>query len=328
MKKSVLALVTILITAISIIAPVNVFADSVPNQIRVTTTPPQPGFAWYIEDLYVGSKRTENGQVAYCLDYNLAAPSYTIVNRAGEMDAGMAYIIENGFPIKNITGDSNKDYYITQVAVWWYLDLTAGGQNLQQYQKNSNSVVVPYIKNLVNGAIAARNRGYVNPAVTASVGSNELKKNGDFYISEEITVNTTNLDNYKAALVNAPQGSFTADINGNRKEVFAQGEKLRVYIPAASLVNQNVSFKVNLSGTKNVNKVHRYFRENAGEQDILLAVLYPEPKATATELVLNANYEVEVPNTSSNLVIMYIIGGLLIISGLGFVTLYAKKQNK
>ena len=42
------------------------------------------------------------------------------------MNAGVAYILENGYPNKHFTGDSNKDYYITQLAVWWYLDDTTG----------------------------------------------------------------------------------------------------------------------------------------------------------------------------------------------------------
>ena len=58
----------------------------------------------------------------------------------------------NGYPNKSFTGDRLKDYYITQTALWWYLDDTAGGTNLGNSFKTNGSDpynLRPYIKDLV-----------------------------------------------------------------------------------------------------------------------------------------------------------------------------------
>ena len=46
----------------------------------------------------------------------------TLVKNSSIIDNGLIYILRNGYPEKSITGDNDKDYYITQTAVWWYLD--------------------------------------------------------------------------------------------------------------------------------------------------------------------------------------------------------------
>ena len=66
MKKLFKSLLAILITVISVLSLTTpVLAASVPESIRVITTPPQPGNSWYIEDLYVGTKITTTGEAAY-----------------------------------------------------------------------------------------------------------------------------------------------------------------------------------------------------------------------------------------------------------------------
>lgn len=328
MKKVFKSFLAVIIAVATIVAPVlTVFAETVPESIHVVTTPPQPGNSWYIENLYVGNKTITGGGVAYCLNYHLNTPLDTTVTLKNEMDAGMAYIIENGFPNKSITGNNDKDYYITQVAVWWYLDETTGSDNLSAENKASNSEVVPYIRSLVTGAIDAKNRGYKNPTISASINNNNLVINGEYFKSEEITVNTTDVDTYTVELVNAPSGSYTADLEGNKKETFNASEKFVVYVPANSVGKDNSSFTVKLVGNGKAYKVYEYLRQNDGEQNILPSILYPTELTTNTELALNVYPEIEVPNTGSNLILMYIIGSLLIITGLVFVRSYAK-DNK
>ena len=55
----------------------------------------------------------------------------------GEAPAAIAYILSNGYPRTSITGDSDKDYYITQAALWWYMDLHMGGHNLPESFKTT-----------------------------------------------------------------------------------------------------------------------------------------------------------------------------------------------
>ena len=66
--------------------------------------------------------KTSDDVVAYCMDNTKAWPSAegTEMTLAGEADAGIKYILENGYPNKTITGNSEYDRYITQGAVWMY----------------------------------------------------------------------------------------------------------------------------------------------------------------------------------------------------------------
>ena len=67
--------------------------------------------------------------------------------------------MEHGYPKTSITGDSSKDYYITQTAVWWYLDDTTGSSNLTKAFKETSSDpnnIRKYVKDLVAGAKQAR----------------------------------------------------------------------------------------------------------------------------------------------------------------------------
>ena len=71
--------------------------------------------------------------------------------------------MEHGYPKASITGDSSKDYYITQTAVWWYLDDTTGSSNLTRAFKETASDpnnIRKYVKELVAGAKQAKANGY------------------------------------------------------------------------------------------------------------------------------------------------------------------------
>ena len=79
----------------------------------------------YIAGFNFSYKVTADGRYLYCLNYHKkTAQNVTadVIKNSGNVDGGVLYILKNGYPNKSITGDNDKDYYITQVAVWWYLD--------------------------------------------------------------------------------------------------------------------------------------------------------------------------------------------------------------
>lgn len=324
--KLLKSLLAIVITIISFISPAVVLADTLPSSIHVVTTPPQPGNTWYVENLETGTKTIDGGGVAYCLDYHKNTPLDTTVTLGSELDAGLAYIIQNGFPNKSITGDNNKDYYITQVAIWMYLDEVHGMNNLKDAVMDPSKDVLTYARKLVDAAKTAK---YKNPSIAISVDNKKLSISEDknYFVSDAITVNAVDVDSFKVSLVGAPEGSYTTDVNGNKKDTFTSGEKVVVYVPADT---ENVNFKITATATVNNNKVYRYNAAASGEQDILPAIIYPESKTVSSEMELNVEIEeiIEVPDTNTNPIFMYIFGGLLTISGIGFARNYAKKTNK
>ena len=80
----------------------------------------------YIDNIHYGKLTSSLGGYVYCRDMNLGIPYGVTMTLEGEAPAPIAYILSNGYPRTNITGDSDKDYYITQAALWWYMDLHMG----------------------------------------------------------------------------------------------------------------------------------------------------------------------------------------------------------
>lgn len=253
------------------------FAE-VPNKIDVTSTAATKG---YIGDtVNFGTKSLNDGSVAYCLDYHKLTPDHAVGTLAGEMDAGMAYLIENGYPQKTIMGNKNIDYYITQVAIWWYLDETTGSTNLDNAFKTTDADpqnLRPTIKKLVENAIVAKNKGYKNPKLSATITNRQLTISSDqkYYISDEIKVNLTDLENYTVSLTSAPEGSYITDKTGNKKTTFQNNETFRVYVKKDDQKLQKSDVKIKITSKTTFNKVYKYTPENEVEQRILTAILYP-----------------------------------------------------
>ena len=109
----------------------------------------------YIAGVYFTDKTTKDGKYLYCLDLpkNTAANiTANLVRDSKYIDGGLIYILANGYPEKSITKDNQKDYYITQTAVWWYLDEVYGTSNLGNEFKTTgddSSNLRKYVKQLV-----------------------------------------------------------------------------------------------------------------------------------------------------------------------------------
>ena len=155
-KKISKILLALLITITSFFTTIGNALAEVPNRIDVTSTAATKG---YIGDtVNFGTKSLSDGSVAYCLDYHKLTPDHAIGTLAGEM-----------------TGNKAIDYYITQIAIWWYLDETTGSTNLNEAFKTTDSDpqnLRPTIKKLVEDAKAAKNKGYKNPKISATISNN------------------------------------------------------------------------------------------------------------------------------------------------------------
>ena len=150
----------------------------------ITTTGDSTTLPGYVAGVYFGTKKSTDGKYLYCTDIHKSTPKNMKLTRSGTMDAGMTYIMLNGYPNKKFTGNSSYDYYITQTAVWWYLDSTTGTNNLSNAFKTNGSDphnLRPYIKKLVQDGIAAKNKGYAKPSVTLTASSTAIKKASDGY---------------------------------------------------------------------------------------------------------------------------------------------------
>lgn len=326
-KTKILHTLLVAITTFFAVAT-NVYAE-VPSQIEISSS---AAVKRYIgENTNFGTKTLADKTLAYCLDYHKQTTQNTTATLVGEMDAGIVYLIESG---QNITGDQEKDYFITQTAIWWYLDDTTGSKNLDEAFKTTDSDpenLRPYIQKLVENAKIAKKNGYPNPQISTIINRDlTISEDKKYYLSEEIKVNLVDADTYTVSLKNAPAGSSIRDQAGNIKTTFGKNETFRVYIPATITEEEKQNIKVSVSTTTTYNKVYEYAPPTTEEQNLVPAILYPTTVTKDAELLLTVkDYpEVIVPNTNSNSTMMYILGTLIILSTMGFVIYNGKaKQN-
>ena len=78
---------------------------------------------------YYATDEFNNKYTIYCLDKDKEwASGYTITKDSEPLNAGYSYIVQNGYPTRSLTGNDAYDNYLTQIAVWWYQDLSEGGE--------------------------------------------------------------------------------------------------------------------------------------------------------------------------------------------------------
>lgn len=246
----------------------------------------------YVAGTYFSIKKTTSGEYVYCLDIHKGTAANITAKLVGKKDAGLAYILENGYPNKSFTGERKKDYYITQTAVWWYLDSTTGSSNLGQSFKTDGSDpynLRPYIKKLVTNAKKAQKKGYAKTTLKLSINNTKLSlsKDGKYFISEEISVTSSNIDKYTVNLTNAPTGTVTIDLNGNKKKKFKASEKFQVRVPVSKVTEISSKFKVTATATGTIKKAYEYQPTDQSMQSVMPAILEKEETTKESTLTLN-----------------------------------------
>ena len=206
----------------------------------------------------------------------------------GEAPAAIAYILSNGYPRTSITGDSDKDYYITQAALWWYMDLHMGGHNLPDSFKTTGSDpynLRQYIINLVNGA--EQITSYATPAIKLINNDNTLNLSSDksYYESNVISAKTLyTTGNYTISLENAPSGTTVVNATtGVVQTSFAPSESFKVRVPASSVDIGSLNIKIKATATGSINKAYMYKSSDPTKQSVFGSLLYPDTSTVTDE---------------------------------------------
>ena len=236
----------------------------------------------YIAGVYFSKKQTTDGKPLYCLDMpkttaqNVKA---TLVKNSKYTDGGLVYILKNGYPNKSITGDDQKDYYITQTAVWWYLDEVHGTTNLGEQFKSEGSDnygLRKYVKNLVNEGVKHKSDATAGTP-TLKLTTNNIAMNlvDGYYKSSAISAQAENLDSYKVTLSNAPAGTViekngsTTNYSGEF-EVKAK-ESFTIKVPESKITEKSLSIKISANGVGNAQyKAYEYQPVDKSMQNVAL----------------------------------------------------------
>jgi uncharacterized surface anchored protein len=218
----------------------------------------------YIAGVTFNYKQTTDGQYLYCLNIHKNTAQNvkaTLVKNSSTIDGGLVYILKNGYPNKDITGDKDKDYYITQTAVWWYLDKTTGSTNLGERFKSTgddNYDLRKYVKQLVNDGYSHRNDsvGITDTKLTiAATSDNSMTLSDNYYVSNTIKATTiSNVSSYKVTLTDAPSGTKIVKSDGTEETYSSaftvkSSESFKVKVPASAVTATSLSIKVTAKAT-------------------------------------------------------------------------------
>ena len=253
----------------------------------------------YIAGVSFSYKVTTDGKYLYCLNIHKETAQNvqaTLVKNSSYINGGVVYILKNGYPNKSITGDKDKDYYITQTALWWYLDKTTGSTNLGEQFKQDGSDphgLRQHVINLVNEGYNHRNDNIETKELKLAidaVGGKSMTLSNNYYVSNEIKATAIqNLNSYNVTLENAPAGTviekagqainYTGAFNVKANETF------RVKVPAAS-INATASIKV-VAKAKGVTRYTAFEYKPADNNMQHVALFEKEEKEVSSNITLD-----------------------------------------
>ena len=205
----------------------------------------------------------------------------TLVSNSKYTDGGLVYILKNGYPNKSITGDNQKDYYITQTAVWWYLDEVHGTTNLGDQFKNSGSDsygLRKYVKNLVTEGVKHKgdSTSLANTKLKLSTSDITMKLKDNYYVSDAIKASVAeNVSTYKVTLSGAPAGTIIEknDTKSNYNGEFSvnKDESFKIMVSKDKMTEKSLSIKINATAVGTAEyKAYEYQPVDKSMQNVAL----------------------------------------------------------
>ena len=252
----------------------------------------------YIAGVSFSYKRTSSIDYYYCLNIHKKTAQNVeakLVKSGSVVDGGIVHILKNGYPYKSITGDKDKDFYITQTAVWWYLDNTTGSHNLGEQFKETGSDAYNlrrYVKALVQEGMNHRNDSLniIDTKLVLGTTSNKLTLQGSNFESTDIKATTiSNVNNYKVTITGIPSNTKIvkggSEFTYNGEFTVNANESFKLRIPASSINDVQSTIKVNAKATGNVQyKGYEYSPVNKDMQNV--AIVEPVQENVSSNVTL------------------------------------------
>ncbi len=288
-KVGMLSLIIMMIGSFFSGLVLNVEASSVPKSFTATSEKYLDG---YIAGYHFGKKKNSAGGYVYCNNIHKGTPHGEKMTLVGQAPAGIAYILSNGYPSKSITGNSDYDYYITQAAVWWYLDDTTGSNNLSKSFKTTGSDshgLRKYVKSLVAAAKKVKSYSTASLKVNNASSAMTLSSDKNYYVSNSIGVTAKSVSGkYSVSLSGAPSGTRIVNASTLRDaSSFATNEKFKIMVPVSSAQNLKTTITVNVKATGKVDKAYEYKSSDSSVQNVYGKALYPTTSNLSAKTTLN-----------------------------------------
>ena len=251
---------------------------------------------------------------------------------------GLVYIILNDNIVEKNKlsipyGDTAEamNYYLAQVAIWYYIDEVNGNDyNFSQDEKtviNSDPTYGPVIKNLVEGAKAYQDTTSTDNYITVDESNISYSIIGDYIETSVITPIGSNsyFENYSVQADDSTSNIEILDTNGNPVTgLINANEGFKVRIPVSATQNNDFNLPITIVGYFSNNyDAYVYIPNNSEAQRALLGKL--ERVSTPTTFYLKAP-TLNVPDTDSTSYLVYGIGALVLIAGIVLIVV-AKRPN-
>ncbi len=249
-----------------------------------------------IMDSFIGDKNdftafaTTNGIIVYCTELEktgaVTGTPYTFEKNA---DAGLLWMMKNSYPNKKITGSSERDQYITQSAVWWYIDDITGADKLSEEFKTTDKEAYAGDRNeiikLVNNAKAHRNDVQKTPSLSLNASNVNLKLTSDkkYFESEYMTANLTNAKEFNVT-VSGVKNIQVVNSKGAIQTKFASGENFKIKVPAADITTKT-TINVKATTTTGVETVGIYKTADSSFQRVISTQINVTPAVKDINLV-------------------------------------------
>ena len=312
MLKNKKIISSIFISLFSVLLSCNI-SSAAPNTVTIAKGSPN-NYPKYIRNSKNNSRqyttKIESGtnRAAYCIDQAANPPvgekvtQYTD-SKVKKNDKGLQYILKNGLQYydKNkassnsyMTGNIEKDYYITQAAIQLYLDYYRGDSRQDSdwmmsdstvgtltLNNSTNKDVLNRVRKLATDANAAYNKSISTKteaksnqprALTVSPSSMEFSLKGNYYESNNFTVNTS-ASKYTVQLTGISSTYYrlvTSDGTVRSNGVFNKGEKFKIQ------VNKNTpygtySLKISLSASESNEAISAFtYKSSSGTQAVIV----------------------------------------------------------
>ena len=212
---------------------------------------------------------TDDNRTVYCYDgyvsYLEQTATYDSCERVTTNTAELAYIFENGYGRNNNYSIGNKydDYFITQIAVWYFAgrtnssgeDLlegfdTSGGRLTGTFRGKSNTLTQK-VAEFVNDTLDISSN--YSLSLTASNKELTATSDGKYYISNPIKISGSNVASTVSVTVTGATGAFVTTNKDatSGSSSFTLGNTIYIKVPIAS-VGTSTSLKLSASSKSTV----------------------------------------------------------------------------
>lgn len=241
----------------------------------------------YIKNFPVIVKTADNGKYyIYCMNLSATYAANIQFNKTGVVDDGYLYILKH----RPQTDDKDKDFYITQMAVWYYEDYLSGNDfNLVKEVKEyivsnlETDAVARYIYNLYRGAKTYKQA--VGKLAISDEAVSFTVQDG-YYVSSTIKVIQSNLSgSLKYSLSNVPAGSLV---------VKSGDDGVKVKIPADRIPEgKQLTFTLNVESSYDKLEGYYYYHTSKYQKVLFQDMLETSVPVKATKSMTIKHYKEE-----------------------------------